>query len=179
MTYPVDSVLRIRTATRRTGSTAAPQKMPMHMRGSVYLTMLFFVAFMGVALAATSEVWSTQRQREREEALLSIGAEFAQAIKSYYLSSPGLVKTYPARLQDLLEDSRFLFKKRHLRQIYVDPMTGTRDWRLVMDVQGGIRGVSSTSEKAPIKTSNFEDPFAGFAGSKKYSEWVYGYTPEN
>lgn len=143
-------------------------------RGSVYLTMLFAVAFLGVALAAASSLWVTQRQREKEAELLFIGAEFSKAIESYYLSSPGLVKTYPMRLDDLLQDSRFLFVKRHLRQVYVDPLTGTRDWRLVMSPLGGVQGVSSTSERQPIKMENFEDQFTGFTGRKKYSNWVFG-----
>lgn len=147
------------------------------LRGSVYLTMLFAVAFLGVTLAGASSLWTTQRQREKEAELLVIGGEFARAIESYYLSSPGLVKTYPRRLDDLLLDGRFLFVKHHLRQIYVDPMSGTRDWHLVMGSGGGIQGVSSTSERMPIKTDNFEDPFAGFAGKKKYSDWVFSFVP--
>ena len=146
-------------------------------RGSVYLSMLFTVAFMGVALAAAGSLWATQRQREKEAELLAISTEFSKAIESYYLSSPGLVKTYPMQLDELLQDGRFLFLKRHLRQIYIDPMTGTRDWRLVMSPFGGIQGVSSTSDKLPIKMVNFEDPFSGFAGKKRYSDWVFGYVP--
>jgi type II secretory pathway pseudopilin PulG len=145
------------------------------MRGSVYLTMLFSVAFLGIALAAAGSLWATERQREKEVELLAIGEEFSEAIESYYLSSPGLVKTYPARLDDLLQDSRFLFVKRHLRQIYVDPMTGTREWHLVMSPVGGIQAVSSTSEKVPTKVENFGDRFGGLAGKRKYSDWVFGF----
>ncbi len=143
--------------------------------GTVYLAMLFAVAFLGVALAAGAQLWSIERQRQKEAQLLQIGLEFSQAIESYYLSSPGSVKVYPQRIEDLLLDDRFLFVKRHLRQIYVDPITGKRDWRLVMSPLGGIQGVASTSEAMPIKTANFDDRFSEFAGKKKYAQWVFGY----
>jgi type II secretory pathway pseudopilin PulG len=145
--------------------------------GSIYLMMLFVVAFLGVAIAAAATVWSTQRQFQREHELLFIGNEFRQAIRNYYLESPGMVKTYPAKLEDLVKDERFLFVKRHLRQIYVDPMTGTRNWKLIMAPQGGIMGVASMSDKAPIKTGMFEEGLESLNGRLKYSEWKFEYQP--
>lgn len=144
-------------------------------RGSAYLTMLFAVAFLGVVLAGAGQLWATERERQKEQELLAIGEEFSQAIESYYQSSPGLVKTYPRKLEDLLLDGRFLFVKRHMRQIYVDPMTGAREWRLVMSPAGGIQGVASMSEKAPRKVANFGGRDSQFVGKKRYSDWVFGY----
>jgi type II secretory pathway pseudopilin PulG len=138
--------------------------------------MLFAVAFLGVALAGAGQLWATERQRQKERELLTIGEEFSRAIESYYQSSPGLVKTYPRKLEDLLLDGRFLFVKRHMRQVYVDPMTGTRDWRLVMSPDGGVQGVASMSEKAPIKVASFSDRSTEFVGKKNYSDWVFGYS---
>ncbi|CAK0781592.1 hypothetical protein CCP3SC15_930023 [Gammaproteobacteria bacterium] len=105
--------------------------------GFTYLGLLFAVAMAGVALAATGVLWSTQRQREREQDLLFVGNQIRQAIRSYYEHSPGLVKRYPAKLDDLLRDNRFLTVQRHLRQRYMDPMTGAREWGLVMAPKGG------------------------------------------
>jgi len=146
--------------------------------GSVYLMMLFVVAFIGLAAAAASGVWATQRQRDREQELLVIGSEFERAIQSYYESSPGLIKSYPPQLEELLKDNRFLYPKRHLRQIYVDPMTGARDWKLVLAPQGGVMGVASTSDKKPMKTQRFDDRHQQFAGKEKYSEWQFVYLPQ-
>lgn len=143
--------------------------------GSVYLMMLFVVAFVGLAAAAASGIWSTQRQRDREAELLAIGSEFERAIQSYYESSPGLIKSYPPQLEELLKDNRFLYPKRHLRQIYVDPMTGERDWKLVLAPQGGVMGVASYSEKKPVKTQRFDDRHVQFGGKDKYSEWQFVY----
>lgn len=145
--------------------------------GSIYLAMLFAVAFLGVAIGAAATVWSTQRQREREHELLVIGGEFQQAIRSYYLESPGMVKTYPAKLEDLIKDERFLYVKRHLRQIYVDPMTGTRNWKLIIAPQGGIMGVSSLSEKIGIMAGGQDDRLINLNGIRTYSEWVFKFQP--
>lgn len=115
-------------------------------RGFSYLLLLFAVAALGVAAAGTSLMWSTLSQIERERELLFIGGEFARALQRYHDASPTDPKAYPARLEDLTEDKRFPTPVRHLRKIYVDPMTGNRDWGLVIG-GGQIRAVYSRSEK--------------------------------
>jgi len=147
-------------------------------QGFTYLALLFVIALCGVALAAIGIVWSTERQREREQELLFVGDQFRTAIASYYLRSPGLVKRYPAKLDDLLKDSRFLGVKRHLRQIYTDPMTVSAEWGLVTAPEGGIMGVFSTSTKQPIKQARFPDRFADFEGKATYAGWRFVYRPE-
>ncbi|MFY8014273.1 MAG: type II secretion system protein [Limnohabitans sp.] len=139
--------------------------------------MLFVLALVGLATAEVSMIWSTQRQREREAELLAIGSEFERAIQSYYESSPGLIKGYPPRLEELLKDNRFLYPKRHLRQIYTDPMTGERDWTLVQAPQGGVMGVVSVSGKRPIKMQRFDNRHQQFAGKENYSDWLFVYQP--
>lgn len=145
--------------------------------GGIYLLTLFVVALVGLTVAGASAVWSTQRQREREAELLAIGSEFERAIQSYYESSPGVIKSYPPQLEELLKDNRFLYPKRHMRQIYVDPMTGERDWKLVPAPQGGVMGVASYSDKKPIKTKRFDDRHIQFVGKEKYSEWQFIHQP--
>jgi type II secretory pathway pseudopilin PulG len=147
-------------------------------RGFTYLGLLFAIAIAGVLLAAVGVMWSTESQRQKEAELLLIGAEFRAAIASYYQSSPGLVKRYPAKLADLLKDDRFLGVRRHLRQIYIDPMTGTREWGLIPAPEGGIMGVHSLSEATPIKIAGFPFDWAAFEGKQKYGEWRFVYRPE-
>lgn len=147
-------------------------------RGLTYLALLFAVALTGIALSAVGIVWSTERQRERERELLFVGDQFRAAIASYYLRSPGLIKRYPAKLDDLLKDNRFLGVKRHLRQIYLDPMTNNREWGLVTAPEGGIMGIFSTSTQRPIKQAGFADRFAGFEGKFRYADWQFIYRPD-
>lgn len=42
-------------------------------KGFTYLGLLFVVALMGIALAATGSLWVVERQREREQELLFVG----------------------------------------------------------------------------------------------------------
>jgi type II secretory pathway pseudopilin PulG len=112
-----------------------------HQRGFTYLWVLVAVAILGVGLQAVSEVWVTSVRRQKLEELDWIGAQFTQAIGSYYLSSPGGVRAYPATLQDLLEDRRFATTRRYLRVVYANPFTGKVDWELVLAADGRVRGV--------------------------------------
>ena len=148
-------------------------------RGFTYLALLFAVALVGVTLAATGVMWSMERQRDKERELLAIGNEFRTAIGSYYEGAPGNVKRYPAKLDDLLKDTRFLGIRRHLRQIYTDPMTGTREWGFLFAPEGGIMGVYSSSIAAPIKRARFPDQFFAFENKEHYADWKFVYQPQS
>jgi type II secretory pathway pseudopilin PulG len=145
-------------------------------RGFTYLAMLLAVAVVGIGLAAAGTRWTTAAQREREAELLFIGGEFRRAIRSYVLASPG-VQRYPRRLQDLLADERFPSTRRHLRRIYRDPLTGTREWGLVQAPGGAIMGVYSLSEATPFKTSGFRDENRTFEGARQLSGWKFVHAP--
>lgn len=148
-------------------------------RGFTYIVMLLAVALIGVGLVATSEVWSQSRQREKERELLFIGNQFRHAIALYYQRTPGMVKRFPEKLQDLLEDKRYLVTQRHLRKIFVDPMTGKPDWGIVPAPGGGIMGVYSRSMDRPIKTADFPAEDQSFEGARRYSQWRFIYQPES
>lgn len=143
--------------------------------GFAYLWVLFLVAFLGLSLTAAVEIDATNVQREREKELLSIGRQFRAAIGRYYETQlTAGRREYPAELADLLQDKRVPGIKRHLRQVFVDPMTGKSEWGLVK-IGGRIVGVHSLSEKLPIKQDGFEADGANLRGKKKYSEWVFTY----
>lgn len=139
-------------------------------RGFTYLTALFLVAALGAGLAVTGEIWSQARQREKEAELIWIGNQFKQAIGLYYQRSPGAVKRYPEKLEDLLEDKRYLTTQRYLRRIYSDPITGRPLWGLVAAPGGGIVGIYSLSEAKPIRSG-------AVAGAASYREWRFEYAP--
>jgi type II secretory pathway pseudopilin PulG len=143
--------------------------------GYAYLFMLAFMGIAGLGLSALAQVWSTASQRDREAELLFAGGQFRAAIASYYEQSPG-AKQYPRSLDELLEDKRFPVPKRHLRRIYLDPMTGRRDWGEIRYDQW-IIGVHSLSQARPFKTALFALDDAAFVGMERYTDWRFVYKP--
>lgn len=148
---------------------------PKHMQedGFTYLALLFFVAIMGAMLAATGMAWSVSQRRERERELLFNGNEIRKAIVSYYERTPGSVKRYPNSLEDLLKDNRHLATVRHLRRLYIDPMTSKAEWGIVRAPDGGIKGVYSLSNERMIKKENFQLINAGFEKAENYGDWKF------
>jgi hypothetical protein len=134
-----------------------------------YLAVLFFVAASGAMLAAAAVIWSHERQRQKEEELIWIGNQFRQAIALYYYRTPGTLKRYPEKLEDLLEDRRYLTTQRYLRKIYRDPVSGEATWGIVAAPSGGVMGVYSLSGAAPIKQNYVEPLLQG----KTYQDWKF------
>lgn len=153
-------------------------------RGFTYLLVLFFIASIAVGLSAVGELWSTSRQQEREVELLFAGNAIRQAIGAYYLATPGPLKQYPASLEQLLKDPRFPDTQRYLRRLYPDPITGSTEWALIKAPQGGIMGVASASEAAPLKRAGFRAPNQVFEEQAirlkdklRYRDWEFVYNP--
>lgn len=140
--------------------------------GYTYVVVLAWIALAGVGLGITGELWATAAQREREADLLYIGEAFRAALNAYYEQSPG-VPRYPATLAALLRDERYPTVRRHLRRIYVDPMTGKAEWGLVRDGSGTIVGVHSLSRARPLRNAHFSRAQEAFAGKQAYAEWVF------
>jgi type II secretory pathway pseudopilin PulG len=150
--------------------------------GFTYIGLLILVAIMGVTLAMIGTFWHSAQQRAREQQLLFVGNQFSRAITAYYLNSPDGKQQFPKHLEDLLQDNRQPNTVRYLRKIFADPITGTTQWGLIKGADGGIVGVHSLSEIAPLKTDNFGRGFESFVRRKHYSEWQFtynagGYTP--
>lgn len=144
-------------------------------RGFTYLSLLFFLAVLGVGLAATAISWQTAMQRERERELLFVGGQFQEAIALYYHRSPGEAKEFPRKLDDLVKDARFPGVERYLRRVYRDPLTGTDKWGLVPAPDGGIMGVYSLSTQTPVRTAGFESTEPGAAVT--YQDWKFTVKP--
>jgi type II secretory pathway pseudopilin PulG len=150
---------------------------PKKQNGFTYIGLLIAVAALGGGLAAIGELSSHAQQREREADLLFIGQQYRQAIASYYERTPGAVKRYPQKLEDMLEDKRYPVAQRHLRKVYPDPITGQPSWGFMEAPGGGIMGVYSLSEAPPVKSGNFAKLDESFVDAAKYSEWHFFYTP--
>ena len=132
-------------------------------------------AMLGLVLAVTGVIWSTEQQRDKERELLFVGHQFRLAIGQYYERSPGYVKHFPPEFKDLLRDDRQVAMVRYLRRIYLDPMTLTSDWGIVRAPDGGIMGVYSKSTMHPIKKANFLMMDGGFENAESYAQWRFIY----
>lgn len=144
-------------------------------RGITYLWTLFIVVLIGIGLAGAGTAWQTWTLREKEKQLLFVGDEIRRAIGSYRDNSPG-VQRFPMALEELLLDRRFPVVRRHLRKLYLDPITNKPEWGLVKAPDGGIIGVFSLSEAKPLKQDEFPKPYETFRGKEKYTEWVFAHT---
>ena len=145
--------------------------------GFTYLAILFTIAISGTLLARTGIDWAQSGQRDKELELLFVGNQFRLAIAQYYQRTPGMIKLYPKKLEDLLADSRYNPPQHYLRKIYRDPLTNSQQWQLIMAPEGGIMGVHSKSEKVPIKTTGFGYGNEAFEGKSKYTDWQFVYIP--
>ncbi|HEV7443544.1 MAG TPA: type II secretion system protein [Steroidobacteraceae bacterium] len=140
-------------------------------RGFTYLGILFAVVIMGIMLTAATRVWTLTEQRERETQLLFVGHEFRNAIGSYVAK----IHRYPQTLQDLLGENDSTLPQRFLRRLYLDPMTGAADWRLIEAPGGGFMGVASSSQGKPIKHTNFLPLDESFVDADCYCGWQFIY----
>ena len=157
-------------------------------RGFAYVLLLAAVAIIAVAATASLRIGVQMSRRDAEQSLLYVGSEFERALRSYagmpasanvnasnvatnqaLLSARG-----PRTLEELLKDPRTPGIRRHLRQIYADPMTGQQTWGLVKDPAGFIIGVYSLAEGTPIKQTGFAPHQAGFEQAQAYGTWVFG-----
>lgn len=138
--------------------------------GFAYLLMLFLVALLAVSMlaAGTLEYYAGVRSDEAE--LLRVGAEFQHALASYRNAVEP--RTYPASLDELVLDRRSGVLRRHLRKIYIDPVTRSRDWGVVIEA-GGIVGVYSKSERKPLKIAGFDPDVTRLEGAERYSDWIF------
>jgi type II secretory pathway pseudopilin PulG len=142
--------------------------------GFTYLALMILVAILALATSATVTLGSIAQRRQAELRLLEVGDLYRQAITSYLNSSPGGNRRYPGSLNDLLKDPRYPGVRRHLRQLYPDPITGKKEWGVVPAPGGGIMAVHSLSEAKPIKIAGFEAENQLFEGKLRYSEWAFG-----
>ncbi|UVW29959.1 type II secretion system protein [Massilia sp. H6] len=142
--------------------------------GFTYLGLIIFVFIVGMVGAATLKVESLLRRAQAETELLETGAQFAAALKSYAEATPRGQPPQPLTLQELLRDPRFPNPRRHLRKIFVDPVTGQAEWGLVRAGDGGrILGVHSLSQAQPLKLAKFDARFPNFENKRHLADWKF------
>lgn len=138
--------------------------------GFTYLLVLVLVAILMIMSGAGTLMISNVVKREKENEVLFRGHAYIQAICSYYQAGK-TVKQLPRNLDDLLQDPRYALR-RHIRVLYDDPISG-REWQLIRSEDGGIQGVVSSSDAAPLKRAFFPPGLETFEEATSYSEWHF------
>ena len=106
---------------------------PVKQCGATYLLLLVAVALMSLVAATALSAGHSLAQRDKETELLFIGAQFRAALLSFEQSTPPGGRPRPTSLDQLLRDDRTPQPRRHLRRIFVDPISGFDEWGLVKD----------------------------------------------
>jgi type II secretory pathway pseudopilin PulG len=142
--------------------------------GFTYLSLIILVAIIGLVSASALKLGSVLQRSRAEQELLDIGAAFGDALQSYANATPAGFPPQPPSLKELLKDPRFPTVRRHLRKVFVDPMTGKAEWGITyLGDKVGVLAVYSLSDAKPVKIGNFPQRFQGLAGKQKISEWRF------
>jgi type II secretory pathway pseudopilin PulG len=142
--------------------------------GFTYLSLVILLAILGLVGAAALKVESLLARAAAEQELLEIGAAFSAALDSYAAATPAGKPTQPPTLQDLLKDNRFPTIRRHLRKIFVDPISGKAEWGITyVGDKVGVIGVYSLAQTQPLKLANFDERFQNFENKTHYADWKF------
>jgi type II secretory pathway pseudopilin PulG len=143
-------------------------------RGFTYFGLLLLVALLSSTLALAGVIWHAEMQREREHELLFAGDQILRAIQRFREKTPaGQRARFPESLDELIDDRRWPTTRRHLRRIYVEPMTGSKDWAVVKAPDGGVMGVHSRSKAVPMKRAGFALAYEDFGSARTIADWRF------
>lgn len=145
--------------------------------GFSYLALLIVIGIIGAMAAGALGAGATMQRRAAEEELLFIGLQFQRAFQSYRNATPPGQPPFPERLEDLVRDKRGGMVKRHLRKIFMDPLTARPDWGVIDAPGGRVAGIFSKAEGPTIKVTDFPAELAALEGKARYSDWVFGSLP--
>ncbi|HEY7095615.1 MAG TPA: hypothetical protein VH437_02745 [Terriglobales bacterium] len=115
--------------------------------GYVLLTMLLFVALLGITALAILPTVAFQAKRDQEEEMIHRGVQYSRAVRRYYKK----FGRYPTRLEDLENTNNMRF----LRKRYKDPITG-KDFKLLhvgevqLNSNPGIAGATSVNSMSSL-----------------------------
>lgn len=142
--------------------------------GFTYIGLVVLLAILGLVAAAGMKTGSLMQRAAAEEELLEIGAAFSEALRSYAAATPRGQPQQPPNLEALLKDPRFPGVRRHLRRIFVDPVTGKAEWGVMTNGdKAGVTGVYSLSAARPLKVGNFDARFLNFDNKERISDWKF------
>ena len=142
--------------------------------GFTYIGLIVLLAILGLVGAAGMKTGSLMQRAAAEQELLEIGAAFSDALRSYAAATPRGQPQQPPNLEALLKDPRFPGVRRHLRRIFVDPITGKAEWGVMTaGDKAFVTGVYSLSAAKPLKVGNFDARFLNFDNKERISDWKF------
>ncbi len=147
---------------------------PRCQRGMIYVALLLALALIGGGTAIALQFAETARIRAAEAELLGIGAEYRRALLHYAEATPVGFPTAPEKIEELLRDPRQPGKVRHLRRVYVDPLTGKAEWGFVRDLDRRIVGIHSLSHTPVIKREGFPADLGALGNQAFHDQWIFG-----
>ncbi len=142
--------------------------------GATLIGLLIMLAVLMVWLGLALQVWHTVMLREKERELLSIGHEYRNAIAAFYKISGN---RFPVSLMEMTGGNEPSVATRTLRKIYTDPISGKKDWGLVLGKDSRVIGVYSLSQNIPLKKTGFSAEDDKFDNADKYADWKFIYVP--
>jgi type II secretory pathway pseudopilin PulG len=143
-------------------------------RGALLIGVLVFIALAALAAVQAGPRWADARQRAAEEELLFVGEQYRAAIESYWREAPNKVNKLPANVDDLIEDKRFPFPKRHLRKPYRDPLAPQQTLAEIRE-GGALIGVYSSADGMPFRQAGFVEAQKAFNGASSYAQWKFSF----
>lgn len=146
-------------------------------RGYILVVTMFMAFMVAVLMIALSRWWQAEARREKERELLWVGSQFRTALAGYAAATPVGSNPRPMALTDLLRDDRGGTVRRHLRRLYVDPITASDAWGIVQAEDGTVLAVHSRSALHPLPADGSSPRFRRFEGTTRYSEWQFGVFP--
>jgi type II secretory pathway pseudopilin PulG len=126
----------------------SPKHLGRRQRGYILLTLMLFVAFLGIAALAIVPTVAFQARRDREEEMIHRGVQYSRAVRRYYKK----FGRYPTRIEDLENTNN----QRYLRKRYKDPITG-KEFKLlhVGEVQLGMASsIAGATQVSAMGTLN-------------------------
>jgi type II secretory pathway pseudopilin PulG len=107
-----------------------------HSAGFTYVWALIAVAVTSAMLAAGAQLASARAARERQAEYAWVLDQYRMAIRSYSQASSATPSAPLQTVQQLVRDERGGVVRRHIRQLYPNPLTGKVDWQLRLGASG-------------------------------------------
>lgn len=134
--------------------------------GFTYMLLLSIVAIIAAASASALSLGLRMERAGAERELAWCERQYARAIARYAAATPGVAHG-PRTVAELLLDSRRPGVVRHLRHVYVNPVTMGDDWRVFRDRAGWIvavcRPLASVDPPTDGARREQDDPCAPYA----------------